>query len=269
MPSSAGGTSWLYHRATATPPPASPHSTQRFSFQINRLVASFGKKFMVQAIKIQVDAINPGLRVELAPVGDVEEKCFVNICVDDQVGSVISQEDFQQAEDTVRRLLDAITIDEPIDLPGIQPEALRDSSELKDLAVREEVFYHITNLSKSPNAIGPGFKTSAISPSMFSAAKIDSPYKNQRSTIMPEFFGDNIAEIKDFLRCAETLRHYILSTGSDLQPIHMAAYYEQYPEMRAILKNPSFKLKDFCRAFPHLLHMKVDKDKKGRFYAIY
>ena len=224
-----------------------PHPPSR-KIQIKELVAFYAKKFMSQAMNDSVVSINPVLQVKIASVNDEDKKkWFATIYADDN--SAVSVQDFQRAEVTVQQLLDTITIDEPIEFRGIQPELLRDNSELRNLALKEKVFFSITNLSKGLNV--------STSSSMLPSTQSNSP-DNRSNTIKT-----------DFLRCAETLRHYILSTESDLQPIHMAAYYEQYPEMIAILKNQSFKLKDFCRAFPHLLHMKVDKDKKGRFYAIY
>eukprot|EP01036_Dinobryon_divergens_P033716 gene33716-43574_t len=215
------------------------------------LVAFYAKMFMSQAMNDSVVTINPVLQVKIAPVIDNEQKkWFATIYADDYGKSAVSALDFQEAWEKIRPLLDTIAIDKPIELRGIQPEVLRDNSELRDLARKEKVFFSITNLSK---AAGPGLHVSA---------KFDSPVKINRSTIVPEFFGDNAADIKIFLRCAESLREYILSTGSDLQTVRMTAYYDKYPEMKPILKNPTFKLKDFCRAFPHLLHMKVDNDKK-------
>jgi hypothetical protein len=250
------GLSVTVDKAGATYPPQPPDFRQRFTIQIKEFVAFYAKKFLSQAMNDSVVAINAALQVKIAPVYDTEKKWFATIYADDHQGeSTVSPQDFQKAENTIRQLLDTIAIDQSLELPGIQPEAVRDNSELRDLALKEKIFYVITNLSKVSNATAPGLKATA-------SAKVDTLHSNQR-TIMPEFVRDNIVDIKDFVQCATTLRDYIRSTGSDIQLIHMAAYYQQYPLMKAILKNPAYKLKDFCRAFPHLLEMKVGNDKKG------
>lgn len=218
----------------------------------SKYIAMFIKKFEINSMNRSLCFINPYFQVKLSYSFDsvtAEKKWMASISFEGGRDCQVPQGEYLQAHQTIRQQIARIVCDQPLELPGIQPEIIRDHQELKRLAFKERVFFFITNLAKY----------------IAEAGEEKIPISDSKSSLSAKNSAlDTIA----YLESAELLRKYIRSKpDSTIQAIHMAPFYTLYPEMKELLQ--SVKMRDYCEAFPHLLQMTIDPTNKGKLNIVF
>lgn len=241
-------------------------ASQSMSYTVelpSEFISAFVKKFQLIALNQSVAAINPLLQVKIISVNDSltsAKKWFALLNIDNEGDGTISRIEYLSAQEAIRQLTARIICDAPLELPGIQPESLRDHQVLRFLAMREKVSFFITNANQIATEAKHEVATAAVSPpDTFSGI-------SGSSKGVP-FIVNNV-DTTEYLQSAQLLHDYVATKfDSTIQAIHMAPFYALYPKIREKLHH--IKLKDLCAAFPHLLSMKIDPSKKGTLSHVF